>query len=291
MRPRSWTSCRQQGSWNAGDEPIKYRSWWNYSCKCMRSGEGRAGVEDIDFDKAAITSGDRRSCVREGDFHQSHKTEASDRTLRLRRGLRYAQTYRAWQSNERLKIGSIGSTWPAVHDLDRQPIHPTPSLLFCCVHQAAWLPKITITRWDTRIFIINHANTLRTVAARGHSRTVTTTLLLACDPVGDGWRVGCCRYPERSGGDGRWISEENNQFPFDSQIALQSRSWIWLISSLLAQGPPTDLLNVRYICLHPPPHLNRYIVESAIICIWFTICFYRRETSAARFFSHTPSSS
>jgi integrase len=167
-------------------EPIKYQVMVKlllYSG--MRRGE-LAGLEwkDIDFDKGTISI--RRSSQYvsgKGIFTKDTKTETSDRTIRLpQMAFDMLKTYRAWQSKERLKIGSdwldcdrLFTTW------NGSPIHPDSITgWFAAFIKRHELPKITIhsLRHTNITLLIMAGIPLRTVAKRaGHSSTVTTSLI------------------------------------------------------------------------------------------------------------------
>jgi len=167
-------------------EPIKYQVMVKlllYSG--MRRGE-LAGLEwkDIDFDKGTISI--RRSSQYvsgKGIFTKDTKTETSDRTIRLSQiAFDMLKTYRAWQSKERLKIGSdrndcdrLFTTW------NGSPIHPDSITgWFAELIKRHELPKVTIhsLRHTNITLLIMAGIPLRTVAKRaGHSSTVTTSLI------------------------------------------------------------------------------------------------------------------
>jgi len=168
------------------DEPIKYQTIVKlliYSG--MRRGE-LCGLEwrDINWSKNTISI--RRSSQYlpdKGVFTKDTKTETSDRTIRLPAEVfDMLKTYRAWQNEERLKLGKC---WQE-HDrlfttFDGSPIFPdTITSWFRDFIRKTDLPIVSIhsLRHTNITLLIMAGVPLQTVAKRaGHSSTITTSMI------------------------------------------------------------------------------------------------------------------
>jgi len=168
------------------DEPIKYQvivKLLIYSG--MRRGE-LCGLEWKDINWVKNTISIRRSSQYlpdKGVFTKDTKTETSDRTIRLPADVfDMLKTYRAWQNEERLKLGKC---WQE-HDrlfttFDGSPIFPdTITSWFRDFIQKTDLPHVSIhsLRHTNITLLIMAGVPLQTVAKRaGHSSTVTTSMI------------------------------------------------------------------------------------------------------------------
>ncbi len=170
------------------DEPITYRTM---ILLLLNSGLRRAELcglcwQDIDLDNAVLEV--RRNTLylpERGIFDDSPKTASSQRSIKLPAVcIPMLKEYRAWQGQERLKLGD---QW---HDHDRvfarwngEPMHPdTLTNWFSDFVKRNDLPPITVhsLRHTNASLLIAGGTDLRTVSARlGHSQTSTTANVYA----------------------------------------------------------------------------------------------------------------